>query len=823
MDRIISLGASRRTIGHLSAPLRCAGIFLFMLAAMPSWAQSPKVLWAVSSYGPGSVEAGLGCGGCSSDKRSMAVDASGNVIVSGFVTSDPATTGTGWKTTKFNGATGAVMWESIFNTVGNGADQAYAMTLDPTGNALVTGYQWNGTNGDIKTIKYAAATGAVVWEASVPGTPGGNDFGIVVATDASGNAFVGGSTWNGTNDDMRTVKYAAATGAVIWDKTFAGPGNGPDYVFALAVDAGGNVIVTGESQTGATANPDWKTIKYAAADGAILWQAVFAGTAAGLDIPTSVVIDTAGNAIVAGYTFNGTNSDMKIIKYASANGAVLWQNGFAGTGNGDDQIYDIALDSAGNAIATGYSFNGTSNDWKTIKFAAASGAILWEKSFAGTGNGSDISVVVTIDASGNAIVGGRKANTADRDMKVVSYAANTGATIWQYDYAGTTVGGFDRAAALAIGPGVVFVAGESTETGKPLGWRIVKLENLVVVPTAVRGDISGDGKADLLLRDINGVLSARLMNGTAVTGSTTLLAAGPAWSVTHTGDLNGDGKTDLIFRHTDGSVVAYLMNGLTLQSSATLLGAGSPWVVTHVADFNGDGKADILWRNTTDGSVAIWLMDGTTLLGGAGILGASPWVVTHVADFNGDGKADILWRNSTDGTVATWLMNGSTLISGAAILGASSWVVTHVADFNGDGKADILWRNSTDGTVATWLMNGTTLVSGASILGASTWVVTQAGDLDGDGKADLLWRNSADGTVAAWLMNGSTFVSGASLLGAASGWTIQKLLDFNGDGKADLVWRHTDGTIAVWLMNGLTLTSGAGITGAGSNQVVPAP
>lgn len=473
MDRISCLSLPGTALARVAMALLCPVIFHIA----PVLAQAPNVLWAVSSYGPATVEAGLGCSGCSSDKRAMAVDAAGNVVVSGYAN---LATGFDWKTTKFNGATGAVLWESVFNGTGSGDDHAYAMTLDSSGNVIVTGYQWNGTDGDIKVIKYAGATGAILWQASVAGSPGGNDFGIYVATDTAGNVFVGGSTWNGTNDDMRTVKYAAATGAVIWDKTFAGPGNGPDYVFALAVDTAGNVIVTGESQTGTTANPDWKTIKYAAADGTILWQATFAGTAGGLDIPTSVAIDSAGNAVVAGYTFNGTNSDMKIIKYAAANGAILWQNGFAGTGNGDDQIYDVALDAAGNAIATGFSFNGTSNDWKTIKFAAATGAIMWEKTFAGTGNGSDISVVVTVDANGNAIVGGRNANGADRNMRVVSYAAADGTIIWQYDYSGSAAGGFDRAAALAVVPGAVFVAGESTETGKPLGWRIVKIDNASV-------------------------------------------------------------------------------------------------------------------------------------------------------------------------------------------------------------------------------------------------------------------------------------------------------------------------------------------------------
>ena len=196
------LASLRRTIAYIGLPFLCICGY-----AAPAWAQAPAVLWAVSSYGPTNTEAGLGCGGCSSDKRSMAADASGNVIVSGYANTP---TGSDWKTTKFNGATGAVIWESLFNGTANGSDQAYAMTLDSAGNAIVTGYQWNGADGDIKVIKYAAANGAVVWQASVAGTPGGNDFGIYVATDSTGNVFVGGSTWNGTNDDMRTVKYAAA-------------------------------------------------------------------------------------------------------------------------------------------------------------------------------------------------------------------------------------------------------------------------------------------------------------------------------------------------------------------------------------------------------------------------------------------------------------------------------------------------------------------------------------------------------------------------------------------------------------------------------------
>lgn len=467
-------------------------------ASFPANAQTPTVLWELSSYGPGHFGTGLGCGvtaevpnGCLSDRRTMAVDARGHVIVAGFAQADAFdNTGIGWKITKFHGATGAVLWQTIWNSTGNGPDQAYAMTLDPAGNVIATGYEWNGSDGDIKTIKFDGRSGAIVWETSIAGTPGGNDFGIYISTDKSGNAYVGGSTWNGVDDDMRTVKYAAGDGAVIWDRTFAGPGNGPDYVFALAVDPAGNVIVTGESRTlnNPLGDPDWKTIKYAAADGAIAWEKTAAGIPGGLDIPTDIAIDAAGNAVVIGYVSVDAagNTDMKVIKYAAADGAIIWEAGFADASGGGDFAYAIALDLAGNAIVSGPAFSGTDYDWKTIKFAAANGALLWERSFAGSGNANDVPIAVTIDQSGNAIVGGRNHNGLNKDMKIIAYAASDGATLWEYDYAGTAAD-FDRVGAIAAAPGAVFVAGESTEAGAQAAWRIIKLENSAapLAPTSV--------------------------------------------------------------------------------------------------------------------------------------------------------------------------------------------------------------------------------------------------------------------------------------------------------------------------------------------------
>jgi subtilisin family serine protease len=333
-------------------------------------------------------------------------------------------------------------------------------------------------------------------------------------------------------------------------------------------------------------------------------------------------------------------------------------------------------------------------------------------------------------------------------------------------------------------------------------------------------DLSGDRKSDLIVQSSAGTTTAWLMNGTAITSNTNILANDPSRSVTHVGDFNGDGKADLLWRNTNGSVNLWLMNGASNTSNSVILGPDPNWSVSYVADFNGDGKADILWRNT-NGAVTIWLMNGTTVTSAVGILGADAnWRVSHVGDFNGDGKADILWRN-TSGAVTLWLMDGTTTSSAVGLLGPDpNWIVSHVADFNGDGKADLLWRN-TNGAVTVWLMNGSTIASTAGIIGAdANWSVTHVGDFNGDGKADLLWRN-LNGAVKIWTMNGTTSSYLGEVLGPDPDWRVSHIADLNGDGKSDLIWRKTDNSITAWLMDGATGVVKTGLSGAGTLRVVP--
>src|SRR5580765_6926083 len=76
------------------------------------------------------------------------------------------------------------------------------------GNVFVTGYS-SGTssNYDYLTLGYASS-GAPLWTNSYDGPANGSDGARAIAVDNSGNVFVTGSSWDGTNYDFVTIKYS---------------------------------------------------------------------------------------------------------------------------------------------------------------------------------------------------------------------------------------------------------------------------------------------------------------------------------------------------------------------------------------------------------------------------------------------------------------------------------------------------------------------------------------------------------------------------------------------------------------------------------------
>src|SRR6185503_16352989 len=131
----------------------------------------------------------------------------------------------------------------------NSAAGKRSMALDPSGNVCLTGVFWPATNNspDIVTAKYDR-NGNKLWSAFFNSAPNYSyDAPCPLAVDSRSNVYVAGFSgeFAGT-EDFVTIKYDVA-GNQRWMRRYNGTGNSQDIPVAVAVDTLGNVHVTGWS------------------------------------------------------------------------------------------------------------------------------------------------------------------------------------------------------------------------------------------------------------------------------------------------------------------------------------------------------------------------------------------------------------------------------------------------------------------------------------------------------------------------------------------------------------------------------------------------
>ncbi|OQP41060.1 hypothetical protein A4H97_15800 [Niastella yeongjuensis] len=410
--------------------------------------------------------------------NALAVDKDGHVHVTGGMTR--LITGSDYTTFKYN-TNGDREWKKTYNGPGVGPDQATAITLDAQGNVYVTGGSFGkGSLEDFATVKYDAA-GNTQWGKRYNGPDNLTDRANAIAVDAQGNVYVTGiSTASNLYGDYATIKYDAA-GNTKWVKRYNGPANSYDEAVSIAVDASGNVYVTGKSY-GVTSFDDFATIKYDA-NGNQQWVVRFNAPYNADDEPKKLVVDAAGNVLVTGYSWGNSGTiDYTTIKYNTA-GVQQWLARYDSPANGFDVPNDLAVDAAGNVYVTGSGGNfGSGADFTTVKYNAA-GVQQWAASY-DAANSEDIGNAVTVDAQGNVYVTGssRLDNNLFEDYATVKYNA-MGVQQWVARYTGP---GNHTDMPTAIGldkNGNVYVTGYSVGDGTGNDYVTIKYEQTPLLTT----------------------------------------------------------------------------------------------------------------------------------------------------------------------------------------------------------------------------------------------------------------------------------------------------------------------------------------------------
>ena len=437
--------------------------------------------------------------------KAMGVDVNGNVIVTGYNKDSGIVES--MRTVKYD-ASGNEVWNVGYkgDSTTVGTNRGNALVVDGAGNVFVTGVSSDLAGGkNIRTIKYAAATGAPIWNERYEGSGGNDDEANAITLDPSGNVIVTGVSQDLSGGrNMRTIKYNGLTGAVLWTSVYSS--NYDDAGYSVATDAGGNVFVTGYSKDANPFSINIRTVKYAAANGAELWTNFFPGPGNVTGRSFSIAVDGGGNPVVAATSLDGSESEnFRTIKYNSVNGAELWNVAFNGSSSVNDAGAALAIDSSGDVVVTGMSKDevgaASTFSMRTLKYRGADGVLLWSAGYAGAGGILASGTAVAIDSAKNPFVTGYSTDPGQgTNIRTIKYAGSSGVELMNIAYAGSAdAGDAGYSVVSAIGPGnSIHVLGVAAEAGKPDAWVVRKIndDSALGAPTAVAA-IAGNGQATI--------------------------------------------------------------------------------------------------------------------------------------------------------------------------------------------------------------------------------------------------------------------------------------------------------------------------------------
>ena len=396
-------------------------------------------------------------------------------------------------------------WARRFGGTSN--DGGLAVATDASGNLLVAGYfagtvAFGGSSltsaggSDVFVAKYTAA-GAHLWSKRFGGASDDMVRGIVV--DASGDVvltgeFNGSASFGGTAlaseglRDVFLVGLRGMDGGHRWSKRLGSTGD--DAGFGLAIDATGDVVVTGTYQRTVDFGGGARSTAYDSADvfvakytsaGQHVWSRGIWGSST--EHGLAVAIDAAGDVAVTGQftgkiDFGGGQlttaglADIFLAKLSGEDGAHVWSKRF-GTTN-DDVGKAVAFDASGGVYLTGYSrstlnLGGGALDQAGIFLAklSAAGQHQWSRGFGGMQEGrgvavdSDGRIVVTGLFSGTAVFGGTalQANGTANDVFVAKFTP-AGGHVWS-QRVGSTSGDYGSSIAIGSGDAIVVAGGQS--------------------------------------------------------------------------------------------------------------------------------------------------------------------------------------------------------------------------------------------------------------------------------------------------------------------------------------------------------------------------
>lgn len=808
------------------------------LIAFPVFAhaQVPPVAWRAMIYSSADTDAKPGSGDLDFGRRSLAIDAMGNVLVTGssFNGNDYD-----YLTVKHD-ASGTVLWRAIARGSANKDDFALAIAVDAGGNSYVTGQSTNAAgydNIDYLTVKYDV-NGVEQWRAVMDGAGSHSDFARAIQVDAAGNVFVAGSSRDANlKSAYLTVKYNS-DGIEQWRRTAIRSVDSFNDVIGLAMDTAGNVIVTGFAQD--ASGRGYFTVKYNT-DGVEQWRVATAGS--GSDTPYSIVADADGNVFVTGASANlAGNVDYLTIKLSST-GTELWRAAMNGAANGYDAAIAVGVDSGGNVVVTGSSFDGTRNVTCTVKYNST-GTEQWRGTISLPPTDYSAPVAMALDTDDNIYVASNQTSPDNGFFLTIKYSP-AGVEQWRNSVSGP-LQPLHLAHSLGVDTsGNVYVTGQSPRIGvnsdfstvKILAsgvqqWRVGEgprdgLVTTLATKSAIRSDAAGNvyvsGRVNAtydiitVKYDASGIEQWRAI-GTSdgITVDLGLDASGNVFVLATTGKVSG--TTDfLLIKYSGAGVEQWrvalngLDNGFDHAAALVVSANGNAYITGSVYTTAGsdfltikyDASGNEQWRRAIAGQNGTGpeslAMDSSENIAVCGRL--TQGVTSQILTVKYNSAGDELWRKmngvgNIDYFFAQAMDSAGNVYLTGAVPQPDYTTITFVVKYDSDGTE--VWRTTLPAITPVAIAIDAArnvFIAGASSSGIAVDYVTIKLNRDGGEQWRAMSNASGNDREYAYALAvdavGSTYITGRSSHSTLVGDT-QLTIKYDAAGAE--LWRIQDGT-----------------------------
>ena len=182
----------------------------------------------------------------------------------------------------------------------------------------------------------------------------------------NGDAVMCNRVWSSsTGYDVILQRYAAADGATVWERRYGSTGTVGDEPRGMARDAAGDLLVAGARRS------DFMALKFSRVDGSLLWSVDYNGPAASYDAANCVAEGPGGEVVVSGFTSSPTYSwNVTTIGLDPSSGSRLWASHYDGGGSGQSGEAKLLVPSAqGDLYVCGYFYGlDTDSDMMALRY-----------------------------------------------------------------------------------------------------------------------------------------------------------------------------------------------------------------------------------------------------------------------------------------------------------------------------------------------------------------------------------------------------------------------------------------------------------------------